>query len=260
MKKALKKLVRSTQVLFPGLVDAKFAIHNWIFRTTGRVFKRELNGLRHFNLGGKLLVDIGANRGQSIVAFRNAVPNCQVLAFEPNRLLAHRLAERYANDRNARIEACALSNQPGSFTLHIPSYGGYQFDGLATGDPNVGQWFNRDRFYWFNPKKISVEKTTVPTRTLDSFDVAPALMKLHAQRAEILILQGAERTVAKHGPIILTAWTWDEETEYLRALGYQSHAYRHGNFHAGILGEEFTWFLLPKHVEEVCRNRSRFNR
>jgi FkbM family methyltransferase len=246
-----KKLLRSTQVLFPSFVDAKFAAHEWVHRRTGHIFKKEFEALRQFNLTGKLLLDVGANRGQSIVAFQNAVPGCRITAFEPNRCLADRLAERYADDRNVQIEACALSNGAGKLILHIPSYRGFLFDGLASVQPeNARGWFTRDRFYFFDPSKVSVEVSAVFTRTLDSYDLAPALIKLTAQRAELLILQGAEKTIRLHRPLILAAWAWKEEIDVLGAYGYRPYGYRGGQFRVDVI-KEFTWFLLPEHIKSL---------
>jgi FkbM family methyltransferase len=257
MSPSVKKVFRSIQVLLPSAVDAKFAIHDWFHRHTGRVFKREFNGIRKFNFRDKLLMDVGANRGQSVLAFKNAAPGCRIVAFEPNRFLADRLIARYANDRNVQIEPCALSNQPGTLTLYIPSYRGFLFDGLATIDPKSDHWLERDNFYFFDPTKVSMEVSTVPARTLDSYELAPALIKLTAQRAEILILQGAEKTIVKHRPVIIAAWAWDDEIAILRAFGYSPYGYRRNSFHAGVIGE-FTWFLLPEHIDSLRRGQVRF--
>src|SRR5205814_1418189 len=70
----IKKLARSVQVFFPWLPDAKFAAHHWYHRAAGRLFQAEYGGLGCFDWEGQLLLDIGANRGQSTVAFENAVP------------------------------------------------------------------------------------------------------------------------------------------------------------------------------------------
>lgn len=250
MNQTVKKILRSTQVLFPGVVNAKFTIYDCIYRFGGRVFKQEFNGLRHFNFRGKLLLDVGANRGQSIAAFKNLAPGSRIIAFEPNRPLADHLARLYRSDPTVRIEACGLSDEPGTLTLHIPSYRGFLFDGLATVEPDVRNWFNRERFFFFNPRRVSVQQFAVPARTLDSYNLTPALIKLTAQRSEISILRGARETVQKHRPVILAAWPWDEEVSILRTYGYCAYGYDRGHFHRGTI-REFTWFLLQEHVDII---------
>ena len=246
----LKKLARSTQVLFPAAVDTKFAVHEWFHRRTGRIFKPGLEGLRHFDFGGRLLVDVGANHGQSIVAFKNAAPGCRIIAFEPNRLLADRLTASYSCDPKVHIEPCALSDKEGSLTLYIPSYRGYLFDGLASISPDTAKWFNRGRLYFFDSTRVSVQTSVVPARKLDSYGLRPALIKLSAQRAEIEILLGAETTIGTHQPIVIAVWAWAEEIAILRGWGYRPYGYSGKSFRDGAIGE-YTWFLLPHHIETL---------
>ncbi|HEX3538481.1 MAG TPA: FkbM family methyltransferase [Stellaceae bacterium] len=91
----------------------------------------------------------------------------------------------------------------------------------------------------------------MPTRTLDSYDFAPVLLKLNVQRAEIEVLNGARATLERHRPVILSAYPWDALIRMLADLGYRTYAYRSGNFVAEKLGRRFTWFLLPEHAEQV---------
>src|SRR3954464_2545961 len=94
----VKKVLRTVQVQFPALVEAKFAIYDHFFRSTGILYKSDYGGLRHFDLAGKLLPDVGANRGQSITAFKNAVKSPKIIAFEPNARLAADLVQRHIED------------------------------------------------------------------------------------------------------------------------------------------------------------------
>jgi FkbM family methyltransferase len=244
-----KKLIRSIQVFVPGLAEAKSVAHHWFYRRTGCLFKADYGGLARFPWRAKLLVDIGANRGQSIVAFQNAVPDCQIVAFEANALLADRLTARFADSGRIRIEACALAAVPGSVTLYIPLYNGWPFDGLASLHRREAEgWLNANRLYWFDPQKLVIRESRVPARTLDSYGLEPVFMKLHVQRSEIEVLQGAGETLRKHRPVLLCAYPWDALIEFLARRGYEPHAFDRGRFIAGKLGREFTWFLLDEHV------------
>lgn len=249
----IKKLVRSMQVFFPWLPDAKFAAHYRYHRAAGRLFQAEYAGLAAFDWDEPLLLDIGANRGQSIVAFQNALPRCRVVAFEPTPRLAATLIGRYRDDANVRIETCALASKAGSFKLYIPSYNGYLFDGLASIYRSEAEtWLNSERLYWFDPRKVTVQEIEVPTRTLDSYDFAPVLLKLNVQRAEIEVLNGAKTMLVRHRPVILSAYPWEALIRMLAEFGYRTYSYRDGCFNAGELGRRFTWFLLDHHAEAVA--------
>ncbi|HEX3538480.1 MAG TPA: FkbM family methyltransferase [Stellaceae bacterium] len=145
----VKKLIRSVQVFFPWLPDAQFAVHHWYHSVAGRLFQAEYGGLACVDWQDKLLLDIGANRGQSIVAFGNAIPRCRVVAFERDPKLAATLSDRYRTEPDVRIEQCALSAAAGSMKLYMPSYNGYLFDGLASIHRSEAEsWLNPERLYW----------------------------------------------------------------------------------------------------------------
>ena len=91
---------------------------------------------------GKAFVDIGANRGQTIKSIRLYRAADPIVSFEPNPRLAQRLVQRYRSDRNLTVNAFGLGIEPGEFSLHVPSYRGFVFDGLASFEREAAQdWF-----------------------------------------------------------------------------------------------------------------------
>jgi hypothetical protein len=86
--------------------------------------RNELQG-RSFPLGpGEQSLDIGANRGQTIVSIRLYKPVAPIVAFEPNPILARRLTKRYAGDRNITIHSFGVGLERGHFDLYVPYYRG----------------------------------------------------------------------------------------------------------------------------------------
>jgi hypothetical protein len=75
--------------------------------------------------------------------------------------------------------------------------------------------------------------------------LAPILIKLHAQGAELAILKGAGRTILKHKPALMCAFPTNAVTKLLAEWGYQPHAYDNGRFVQGVaeLPATFTWYL-----------------
>ncbi|WP_082512376.1 FkbM family methyltransferase [Afipia sp. Root123D2] len=248
----VKKVLRTVQVQFPAMVEAKFALHDAFFRSTGLLYKSDYGGLRHFNLDGKLLLDVGANRGQSITAFKNAVKDPQIVAFEPNPKLAAALARRHAGDANVSIIDNALCETEQDIILHMPYYNGFMLDGLASLKlEEARDWSSTERFYFFSPDKVAIETYRVHGRTLDSFGLKPALIKLHIQRSEIEALKGATDTLRTSRPVIMSAWPWPALVDYLAANSYAYYGYVGGRFvpnHRSYMN----WFLLPEHREQVA--------
>jgi FkbM family methyltransferase len=246
-----KKALRTVQVQFPGLVEAKFAIHDHFFRSTGMLYKSDYGGLRHFDLAGKLLLDIGANRGQSIIAFKNAVRSPRIVAFEPNTRLASDLAQRHNGDKSVLVLDVALCEAEREIALNVPYYNGFMLDGVASLKfEEARDWPNADRFYFFNPRNVEIETYRVRGRTLDSFGFQPALIKLSIQRSEIEALMGAKETLKSCRPIIMSAWPWPELIDYLADRGYAYYGYMGGKFiprHRSYMN----WFLLDEHKLQV---------
>lgn len=252
----IKKALRTAQVQFPALVETKFTIHDRFFRSSGLLYKSDYGGLRHFDLAGKLLLDVGAHRGQSTVAFRNAVKSPSIVAFEANPVLASDLAERYAGDDRFLVEPVALCEDERDIVLYVPHYNGFMLEGLASLKlEEARDWANPERFFFYRAKNVSIEPRRVHGRRLDSFGLQPALIKLSIQRSEIEALVGAEETLKASRPIIMSAWPWPALISYLAARGYSYYGYTGGRFvpsHRSYMN----WFLLDEHVEQIAHLRA----
>jgi FkbM family methyltransferase len=129
------------------------------------------------------MVDVGANRGQSIPAFKNLAPESNIVALEPEPKSAERLALRYRRDPTVTIHGCALGERATTVTFFVPTYGRWDCDGMsAIGRKAATEWL-RDpgRMLLFNEAKLTVKEHQIECRTLDSYKLAPLLIKLHAQ-------------------------------------------------------------------------------
>ena len=71
LKEFFRTLLRTVQTWFPGLVDAKYVTQRSIRRVLRRPFEQEFRAVQLLGLPvGALILDVGANRGQSIDALR----------------------------------------------------------------------------------------------------------------------------------------------------------------------------------------------
>lgn len=64
------------------------------------------------------VLDVGANKGQSIDFFKKISSNIEVDAFEPNRKLFYFLQKKYSNLNNLRIYNLGVSNISGELVFH----------------------------------------------------------------------------------------------------------------------------------------------
>lgn len=250
LRGTIKKILRSGQVLFPGAIKAKFDLLSTWYELSGKLWKPDFEGARHFDFAGKTILDLGANRGQCIATFKKVAPHSQIVSFEANRYLAEQLRQKYAGDALVRIEICALSNANNTLQLFVPFYNGYMFDGLSSVHRSEAEdWLDADRLYFFDRAKVQIQETVVEAKKLDEFNLKPALIKAHIQRSEIDAFKGAQNTLRVSRPILLCAYVWDQLSLYLTSLGYRRYRYFNGKFLQDQIGREFTWFFLPEHIQ-----------
>jgi FkbM family methyltransferase len=187
----------------------------------GRVFDEEIvNVARKYIRPGSVAIDVGANFGQMSVIFSDLVgPTGKVYAFDADDFVFSLLEKNVAaNGRVGRIVPTfgAVHNAPNE-TLYFPvqdfkrftTYGSYAIAyGATTGRP-------------------------VPSLTIDSLDISGdiSFMKIDVQGGDLLAMQGAVQTIAKHRMPILFEYEYQFEAElklsfqayvdFVRDIGYR---------------------------------------
>ena len=104
-----KSLVRFLYANVPGLAALRFGAMDL---SASYIHKPEYKGTALLPIGNGLIVDVGANRGQSIAAFKRFAPASTLIAFEPDPRSADRLKTRYRSDTTVTIEQSALGARP----------------------------------------------------------------------------------------------------------------------------------------------------
>lgn len=141
------------------------------------------------NLSGTA-IDVGASIGHHSVWFA-AVCDLHVEAFEPVYWWA---VEANAEGHDITVHRCLLGDSEG-----------------VAGHEGIG--------------RMRVGAGDLPMRTLDSFDLEPALLKIDTEGMEPQVLRGGLETIAQHRPVILAeAWGPNEHAaaaEILEPLGYR---------------------------------------
>lgn len=130
----LRRLVRSAQVnLPPSLAEARHAVQRVYLRFRGRPSDPDFAILGMLKFApDEVLLDVGANRGQSIDAMRLFHSWQPIVAFEALPALARRLTRAFSCDRHVDIHAVGLSDAPGTLKLSVPSYNGWPFEGQSS--------------------------------------------------------------------------------------------------------------------------------
>lgn len=227
----LRKLLRTAQTYLPALSEFKYWLQLNKRQILRQPFDRNFEVLRHLSVpSGKCIIDIGANRGQSIHAIRLFQPEVPIHAFEPHPTTFNALKRYTSSIANLSLHNCGLGLENGAFLIYTPSYNGYVFDGLTSiKRDEAANWLNPRRIYGFSKAKLKILEQEVTLSRLDAFELSPAFIKIDVQGAEREVLKGGIETLREHKPILmLEDPEHDDLSDILRPLGYVRHVYVDG--------------------------------
>src|SRR3954451_18218049 len=117
MRENVKRVIRTAQTFVPRIADLKAEAQLQFSRITRKPFEVEFEALRLLGGEGRLYLDVGANRGQSITAIRMMTTAPRIISFEANPALASRLSNRFGSLAGVRIEPVGLGDREGDFDL-----------------------------------------------------------------------------------------------------------------------------------------------
>ena len=193
--KVIEKTVKSN----PFIYKIAFNLKNNFFRN--HFHESDLFGLKLLNDYKKknLIIDIGANVGQSIDFFKNNFSQ-KIYAFEPNLTLKKTLLDKFSNHKNIKIFFCAISDKDLYRKYYIPLYKGIALHQSAS--------LERGEIYSTLSEYLKVKKSdiflkliNIKTKTLDSFNLNPFIIKIDCEGHELSVLKGMKKTL-RHKPIL----------------------------------------------------------
>lgn len=239
----IKRQLRSAQTHFPGIRTAKFSAYNWATRNLGWRVEPEFKLLDAL-APCQLAIDIGGNWGQSIYALQRHARPAKTVSFEPNPQLAARLKTTFASDPTVQVESFALGDTPGEFELYLPSYRGYEYDGLASLDyDSAAQWLNPERMAGFNPDLLEIQKHLIEVRTLDSYALEPDIIKIDVQGHEEAVIRGGLETISASQPVLIIEDPTAGLIELLGKAGLEHFGLVDGKLIPGDLSQPNSLFL-----------------
>lgn len=171
-----------------------------LFRAWKYRYKNDKGGIAYLLSSirsGETVLDIGAHKGGYLYYMQKQVgKEGQVFAFEPQSRLFNYLGgiKQEMAWSQVHLHHLALSDQPGTFTLYIPS----NKKSKAT---SPGASLLRSVI------KDSELSEEVRTQTLDAFcqekNIVPNLIKLDVEGNELKVFEGGRAILEKHKPRIL---------------------------------------------------------
>jgi len=227
MTEYLKKIVRSLQVYFPFVQDLRFKIQLRLNSLLGKPHEEDFTLLKQFPDKGELLfVDIGTNRGEAIQSMLTMRKNCRIVGFEPNPIVYKKTASRYKNSKQVTIHNCGLGPTKGMFTLFLPFFRNYMFDGLASFKKEEASDWLKSRIFGYSDKHMHIKELNCEINKLDDFELSPFFVKIDVQGFEYEVLQGGKQTLEKYNPISLIEAPNEKVTTFVSGLGYKQYNFQ----------------------------------
>ena len=244
------RYLRAVQSRFPFLVETKATLQRQMRLALKRPFEPDFKILQYFEDGAPTILDIGANRGQSLDACLMYQQNAQIHAFEPNTRLAKRLSDRFASRKNIQIRATGLADQAFERELYVPVYQGFEYDGLASFDRSEATgWLNSDTMAGFKEDRLIVEQRKCSATTLDNLDLKPDFVKIDVQGFEKQVLKGGEQTLRRSNPLIMLENNPPAD-ELLLSWGWQRFAFDGESLICDETGELNTFYACAETLQK----------
>jgi FkbM family methyltransferase len=143
-----------------------------------------------------VILDIGANQGQTVQNYQRVFPEATIHCFEPFPASVAVLQELFQNDPHVTINALAIADRPGQRDFYVNET--MHFTNSLLPRPT-------DTRRYFPKQAAAKAKITVPCTTIDAYLRDKNLskidiLKMDIQGGELMALQGAADTLSKHIP------------------------------------------------------------
>jgi FkbM family methyltransferase len=174
-----------------------------------------------------VVLDIGANKGQSIASFLTLFPEAVIHSFECNPamvLVLKNLKEKRPElCRNVYIYDCGLADSDQWIKFSIPVVDGKYYFEETTLAPEDEFVKHRGRYEAYG-SELTTFDFKAEVRAGDRFGFTPDIIKINAQGAEPFILKGLLGTIKACFPVILAGTScFSEVNEILFPHGYRSY-------------------------------------
>ena len=237
MRAGVRKALRTAQNFFPWLAEAKNDAYHLARRYLGTVHDGDFRVVQLLpRSADDLFVDVGANRGQSILAIRRYRGDARIVSFEPNPVIFNRLQRRFGTVAGVRLVNVGLGEAAADLPLYVPSYRGFVYDGIASfSRHSATTYFCPRTLHFYDPKRVTIAEHVCQIRTLDSFDLAPSFLKIDIEGYEYEALLGGQETLRRHEPVLLIERYYGDSrvAELLSSMDYAEIVERDGRLVPG---------------------------
>lgn len=195
----------------------------------------EFSAFRAWKGSAECILDVGANRGQSLASLRSIFPAATIHCFEANPVFFPVL-DRMAMETSCCVHRFGLGANEEQVPFYVPWVGETPVLEEAT---TVRSYFDKP---WVAQRfaergGLRLEVMGVEIRRGDSLGLRPQIVKIDVEGAEHAVIVGLMETIRESHPILLVENSdYENVTPTLASLGYAP--YRHQ-------GDRYDGWLVP---------------
>lgn len=216
---SLKGILFRSEVLTAALRRLRVLVHY----ARGRPHEADFHFLRARVLGSGLLLDLGANIGQSALSVAAVQPGLEIFSIEANpacepglRTAAALLGKRF------RFRIVGVGAASGQLDFHVPVRSSRMLLEEGTFDPASLQSDNSKARLGLLGRDYELQRLSVPLVTVDSLQMKPRVVKMDLQGLELAALEGMARTIDAAHPVFMIeiGERHEQIVAFLAARGY----------------------------------------
>lgn len=151
----------------------------------------------------EIVLDIGANGGQSAVALGYIRPGARIISFEPLAPLWAELSRvRLLLGQRFEFRRYGLGNAAGSFTLYVPVSG----ELAITTRASISHQAALDNCHELEQAvglATRIDQVAIMVQPGDAEQLDPAAIKIDVEGAEFQVLQGLRETIVRTRPVVI---------------------------------------------------------
>ncbi len=176
-----------------------------------------------------LILDVGANRGESIKFFLKYKPLSKIIAFEPNTIPFKKAKKKFKNYKNVKIinRIVSLKNTK-IYTPVILNYKIYSLSSTSLEDLKK----RITKFFSIPMSKFRFEKKRCKKINIDSLKLNPDIIKIDTEGSEFDVVKCAKKTIKKNKPILIIEYndSYYKIKNKLKKLNYSPRLFISGKF------------------------------
>ena len=172
---------------------------------------------------GEIIIDVGAHLGESIIGFRRFNKFIKIYSFEPNPTIFKKLSKKFNKKRNVFLYNELIMSENKLNKFYVPVIKNISMPYMGSFNKQyIIQRF--EHFFFFSTKnKLKWEEYEIGAKKLDEYNLEPKILKIDTEGSELKVLQGSEKMIDKHNPLIIVEFNhnnYKKIYEFLIKKGY----------------------------------------